>query len=124
MKQQFGQYSNEEIDIYLQKFLSEYFVKMQQQQYVQENHTSESQNLDDMFKTNGVQANSDSDDDDSDPELLSQDFDEEDREDQSRDSLNTNLNWDDKEEIKKYCIKQMKIQKERNFRPSQYFGAI
>lgn len=34
-----------------------------------------------MFKTNGVQANSDSDDDDSDPELLSQDFDEEDRED-------------------------------------------
>lgn len=34
-----------------------------------------------MFKTNGAQANSDSDDDDSDPELLSQDFDEEDRED-------------------------------------------
>ena len=47
-----------------------------------------------------------------------------DYEDQSRDSLSTNLDWNDKEQLEQYCTKMKKIEKTKDFRPSQYFGAI
>ena len=43
---------------------------------------------------------------------------------QSRASLSSNIDWNDKIELEKYCKKQKKIQDEAGFRPSQYFGAV
>lgn len=41
-----------------------------------------------------------------------------------RSSLSSNLDWNDRLQLEKYCSKQKKIEKEEGFRPSQYFGAI
>ena len=43
---------------------------------------------------------------------------------QSRDSLSSHLDWNDGSEIIKYCAKQKKIQEVKDFRPSEYFGAV
>lgn len=37
---------------------------------------------------------------------------------ESRASLSTNLDWNDKGEIERYCKKQLRIQEEKDFRPS------
>eukprot|EP00347_Sterkiella_histriomuscorum_P002378 403368386 len=119
MKEQYRQYSEDQIEQYLQKFLREYLAKVTQQH-------KQSNNLDEMFSTNtkeGDQSDSSSDDDQVDEKFKSQDFNE-DQEDPSRDSLSTNLDWNDKGEIEKYCVKQKRIQEKKDFRPSQYFGAI
>ena len=43
---------------------------------------------------------------------------------QSRASLSSHIDWNDKMELEKYCKKQKKLQEEVGFRPSQYFGAV
>ena len=40
-----------------------------------------------------------------------------------RESLSSNLDWNNTDELEKYCQKQKKIEVERGFRPSEYFGA-
>ena len=42
----------------------------------------------------------------------------------SSDSLSSHLDWNDGSEIIKYCAKQKKIQEVKDFRPSEYFGAV
>jgi hypothetical protein len=38
--------------------------------------------------------------------------------------LASHLDWNNKNELEKYCKKQKRIEEEQGFRPSQYFGAI
>lgn len=43
---------------------------------------------------------------------------------ESRASLSSNIDWDDKAGLIHYFQKQKKIQEQQGFRPSEYFGAI
>jgi hypothetical protein len=43
---------------------------------------------------------------------------------ESRSSLSSVLDWDDKDGLLQYCAKQKRIGEQNGFRPSDYFGAI
>ena len=45
-------------------------------------------------------------------------------ENESRASLASQIDWNNKTDLEKYCKKMKKIEEEQGFRPSQYFGAI
>lgn len=98
LKAKYSQYSEQEIDEIIHKFISEYLIKLRNQ------------------KMNGSNS---SDEEDEDQPPCQDSFDS-----QSRDSLSTNIDWNDKEQLERYCKKMKKIEETKDFRPSQYFGAI
>ncbi|CDW81543.1 UNKNOWN [Stylonychia lemnae] len=106
LKAKYQHYSDKQIEEIIQKFINEYLKK---------NNLS--------LGDNTQQETPEVDDNDSDSLEENNDFPDQDAE-QSRDSLSTNLDWNDKGEIERYCKKQQRIQEEKDFRPSQYFGAI
>ena len=97
LKAKYSQYSEQEIDEIIHKFISEYLIKLRNQQL----------------------KGSDSSDEEEEGQACQDSF-----ESQSRDSLSTNIDWNDKEQLEKYCKKMKKIEETKDFRPSQYFGAI
>ena len=43
---------------------------------------------------------------------------------ESRASLASHVDWNNKREVEKYCKKQTRMADEKGFRPSEYFGAV